>query len=122
MHYLRWAQPTTLRALNAVGMRYDSTLGFADRPGFRCGTCFEYQAIDPVTHEALQIRIRPLIAMEVTVLDAPYLAKGATGEAMDTFKSIKENCFRVGGEFNLLWHNSKFLDAAHRNIYVALVN
>lgn len=38
MHYLRWETPTTLNAWNDAGMRYDSTLGYADRPGFRCGT------------------------------------------------------------------------------------
>lgn len=36
MHYLRWEHPSTLQAWNDAGMTYDSTLGYADRPGFRC--------------------------------------------------------------------------------------
>ncbi|WP_234909911.1 polysaccharide deacetylase family protein, partial [Vibrio anguillarum] len=67
MHYLRWEQSTTMRAWAGAGMTYDSTLGYADRPGFRCGTCFEYPAFDPVAQEQLNLRIRPLVVMECTV-------------------------------------------------------
>src|SRR5690606_37053476 len=42
MHSLRWSHPTTLQAWNDAGMSYDSTLGYADQPGFRCGTCHDY--------------------------------------------------------------------------------
>ena len=38
-HYLRWRTPDTFRNWEAAGMKYDSTLGFADMPGFRCGIC-----------------------------------------------------------------------------------
>ncbi|MEO6773414.1 MAG: hypothetical protein ABI467_10405, partial [Kofleriaceae bacterium] len=40
-HYLRFAVPETWRIWNANGMEWDSTLGYADREGFRCGTCYE---------------------------------------------------------------------------------
>ena len=36
-HYLRWDTPQTAVNLEASGLAYDSTLSFADRPGFRCG-------------------------------------------------------------------------------------
>ena len=49
MHYLRWEQPVTLRAWADAGLNYDATLGYADRPGFRCGTCHEYTAFDSET-------------------------------------------------------------------------
>lgn len=55
MHYLRWGHPTTLQAWNDAGMDYDSTLGYADSPGFRCGTCFEYPAFNPITQQQLAI-------------------------------------------------------------------
>src|SRR5690606_7594922 len=41
-HYLRWETPTTLHGLARAGIKYDHTLGYADIPGFRCGTCIEY--------------------------------------------------------------------------------
>src|SRR5699024_515563 len=60
MHYLQWEQPTTLRAWNSAGLAYDSTMTYADHAGFRCGTCFDYPAFDPIAGEPLQLRIRPL--------------------------------------------------------------
>ena len=106
MHYLRWQQPTTMRAWARAGMSYDSSLGYADYVGFRCGTCFEYPGFDPVEQEMLQLRIRPLIAMEDTVMSSTYMALGHGAEALETFVALKAACRAVGGTFTLLWHNS----------------
>lgn len=108
MHYLRWEHPITLQAWNDAGMSYDTTLSYADRPGFRCGTCFEYQAFNPVTQKILDIRIRPLIAMECTVIDSVYLGLGITDNAQNKFLELKDKCRKLGGCFTLLWHNSYF--------------
>jgi hypothetical protein len=117
MHYLRWEHPTTLRAWADAGMAYDSTLSYADRPGFRCGTCFEYPAFDPVTQEALSLRVRPLIAMECTVMAPRYMGLGTGDAALAKFMSLKNTCRAVGGCFTLLWHNSQFDSQAERQIY-----
>ncbi|GAA3706791.1 hypothetical protein GCM10022421_12370 [Oceanisphaera sediminis] len=118
MHYLRWEQPTTLQAWNDAGMSYETTLSYADRPGFRCGTCFEYQAFNPVTQKILDIRIRPLIAMECTVIDSVYLGLGITDNAQNKFLELKDKCRKLGGCFTLLWHNSYFDEQkAFKQIY-----
>lgn len=67
MHYLRWRTPVTLKGGEMSGFDYDSSLGYADLPGFRCGTCFENPGFDPVAGSQSSVRIRPLIAMDVTV-------------------------------------------------------
>jgi uncharacterized protein DUF7033 len=79
MHFLRWQTPITLRGWVEAQITYDSSLGYDDRPGFRAGTCFEYLAFDPVRGEALALRVRPLIAMEATIIGPRYMALG-TGE------------------------------------------
>lgn len=122
MHYLRWEQPKTLRAWADAGMNYDSTLGYADRPGFRCGTCHEYQAFDPVEDELLNLRIKPLIAMDCTVVSDKYLGLGSTVDAYVKFKSLKDKCQRVGGTFTLLWHNSFFKTKNDFEIYQKLLS
>ena len=38
MHYLRWVWPITAYGWEKAAFDYDSTLCYADRPGFRCGT------------------------------------------------------------------------------------
>ena len=107
MHYLRWEQPTTLRAWADAGMDYDSTLSYADRPGFRCGTCFEYPAFDPVAGEVLKLRVRPLVVMECSVIDACYLGLGTGDAAKAKFAQLKTACLAVNGCFTVLWHNSR---------------
>lgn len=121
MHYLRWEHPTTLRAWADAGMDYDSTLGYADRPGFRCGTCFEYPAFDPVAGEVLSLRVRPLVVMEGTVMDPNYMGLGAGEGARTKFIQIKDATHAVGGSFSLLWHNSQFEGAAQRRLYEELL-
>lgn len=122
MHYLRWQQPITLQAWSDAGMAYDSTLSYADRPGFRCGTCHEYPAFNPVTQKPLEIRIRPLIAMECTVIDDAYLGLGETKAAQEKFLKLKDQCRKVGGCFTLLWHNSYLAKQAHFNIYQIIIS
>jgi hypothetical protein len=117
MHYLRWEQPTTLRAWADAGMAYDSTLSYADRPGFRCGTCFEYPAFDPVSQEALSLRVRPLIAMECTVIAPRYMGLGMSEVALAKFMELKNICRAVNGCFTLLWHNSQLNTLTEREIY-----
>ncbi|MFP2770645.1 polysaccharide deacetylase family protein [Oceanisphaera sp. KMM 10153] len=112
MHYLRWQHPTTLQAWNDAGMAYDTTLSYADRPGFRCGTCFEYPAFNPVTQQQHKVRIRPLIAMECSVIDDIYLGLGNTFEAEKIFLELKKKCRKLGGCFTTLWHNSYFFNGA----------
>ena len=117
MHYLRWEHPTTLQAWDAAGMTYDSTLGYADQPGFRCGTCYEYPAFDPVTDRMLDLRIRPLIAMESTVIDDCYMGLGTGEAALSKFKQLKNACRAFNGSFTLLWHNSQLETHAKRELY-----
>lgn len=121
MHYLRWEHPTTLYGWERAGMNYDSTLSYADRPGFRCGTCFEYPAFDPAADTMLKLRIRPLIAMECTVMAARYMGLGTGEAAAAKFRQLKDACRAVNGCFTLLWHNTLFDLPAERELYVSVI-
>lgn len=121
MHYLRWSQPTTMQALTDAGLSYDATLGYADRPGFRCGTCFEYPAFNPVTKLPLNLRIRPLIAMDCSIVDSAYLGLGISSEAEKHFLELKETCRAVNGVFTLLWHNSYFESSGSKEMYRTII-
>ncbi|WP_199748549.1 polysaccharide deacetylase family protein [Candidimonas sp. SYP-B2681] len=117
MHYLRWQTPITLYGWEQAGMAYDTTLSYADRPGFRCGTCHEYPAFDPVADKALQLRIRPLIAMECTVMAPRYMNLGSDEAALKKFVELKETCRSVRGNFALLWHNTMLERKQDRILY-----
>jgi len=121
MHYLRWEHPTTLQAWEDAGMHYDTTLSYADRPGFRCGSCFEYPAFNPVTQELLNIRIRPLIAMECTIIAERYMNLGYSEAALSKFIELKNSCRQVNGCFTLLWHNSHFTNKEDFELYERVI-
>jgi len=117
MHYLRWSQPTTLRAWADAGLHYDSTLGYADQPGFRCGTCFEYPAFDPIARQPIALRLRPLVAMESTIIEPTYLGLGTGERAAQLLLELKQTCAVVSGTFTFLWHNSNLTRADERALY-----
>ncbi|RLZ07514.1 hypothetical protein EAH57_12980 [Acinetobacter sp. 2JN-4] len=115
MHFLRWKHPETMLYWNECGLSYDSTLGYADCAGFRAGSCHEYTAFDPVNHKVLNLKIKPLIVMECTVLHDRYMA--IDENPLEVFLELKEKCQKVNGSFTLLWHNSEFISTKFRNIY-----
>lgn len=122
MHYLRWSHPSTLHALDNAGLSYDCTLGYAEYPGFRCGTCQEYPAYDPVNDRVLNLRIRPLIAMESSLLKKRVLNCEEEANAYSEFDQVRQACHAVGGQFTLLWHNCEFFSAQRREMYVSLIS
>ena len=121
MHYLRWQWPTTAYGWEQARFHYDSTLSYADRPGFRCGTCHPYSMFDPVAQHALDLIQRPLIAMECSVIDPSYLGMGYTEASLSLFLRLKDQCKLVDGQFTLLWHNSHLTNTVDRVFYCHLL-
>ena len=83
---------------------------FVDHAGFRCGTCHSYPGYDILNNKILNIRVEPLILMDVTLFDYMKLNnKTALNFALD----LKNKCKMVEGNFSFLWHNSS-LDTDHK--------
>lgn len=122
MHFLRWEHPKTMNALNRAGLSYDNTLGYADMPGFRCGTCFEYPAFDPINNVELDLRIRPLIVMECTIIAKRYMNLGLGCESRDVFLDLKEKCNKVDGIYSILWHNSQLVSNDEKQFYKGVLH
>jgi len=117
MHYLRWKWPISAYGWQQAGFDYDSSLGYADQPGFRCGTCHPYKMFDPVSQIQLQLTQRPLIAMECSVISDRYLGLGYTEKAFSLLESLQGRCRLVDGKFSLLWHNSHLTTSQDRFLY-----
>ena len=122
MHYLRWSHPETLQSWNEASMTYDSTLGYADKSGFRCGTCFEYPGFNSISQEQLSIRIRPLIVMDITVISDDYEGLGLGSEVNEKILFIKKNCQKVSGTFTVLWHNNTLTSSSEKSVYINAIN
>ena len=102
-HYLRFSLPHTWQLWEELGMKIDSTLGYSEVPGFRCGTCFSYPAFNILTRKTLQLREMPLILMERSLTDYMALSpEQAMAETEKIFGEVKKH----EGNFVFLWHNS----------------
>jgi transposase-like protein len=112
-HLLRWCPETWLH-WESCGLAYDSTVGYADRIGFRAGTCIPYRPwLISQNREARLIEI-PLLVMEVTL--AEYM--GLTPQqSLDAILECVARCRLVGGVFTLLWHNSSLIDPIYGDVY-----
>ena len=121
-HYLQWQNPETFVVWENTGMKYDSTLSFADMPGFRCGTCYEYSVYNCITRRKLKLKERPLIAMECSIIAERYMNLGLTDNALQVFKNLKDQCKYYSGNFVLLFHNTEFLTEAQRQFYIKVLD
>jgi hypothetical protein len=121
-HFLRWKSSETAQHLsNADLISYDTSLSFADRPGFRCGTCHEYPMYDLKTRQALTLIQRPLIVMECSVIADRYMGLGYSQKALDAFLFYKNTCKKFNGNFTLLWHNSHLTTDNDKTLYKELI-
>lgn len=102
-HYLRFQVPDTWRQWAEIKMSYDSTLGYADHEGFRCGTCHPFTVFDFEQDQELPLVEIPLIVMEETLRS--YRSMNID-EAHQRIIQLAKVCRSVGGTFTLLWHNT----------------
>lgn len=121
-HFLRWKVAETPRHWDAAGMSYDSTVGWANQAGFRSGLCYEYPMYDLVERKPLQLRQRPLVLMECSVIDERYSGLGTGEEAFQAMSQVKAECRKYQGDFVLLWHNQRFVDEREKNLYRAILD
>ncbi len=68
-HYLRWDWASTPQLLARLGIETDSSLGYRDRLGFRCGTSFRYRLYDFDAENSFRLAERPLAAMDTAWME-----------------------------------------------------
>ncbi|MDY0320120.1 MAG: polysaccharide deacetylase family protein [Arcobacteraceae bacterium] len=104
-HYLRFEIPTTWQIWDDNNLSWDSTCGYADKEGFRCGVCYEYSVFNILTRKKLKLKEKPLIVMDgslrIQERMTPLLMKE---KILELIKQVK----KYNGEFVFLWHNSSF--------------
>lgn len=121
-HYLRFAAPHTWQVWEDAGMAWDSTLGYPEAEGFRCGICQDFPVFNFLTRKMLNLREKPLTAMDVTL--ALY-QKYSPETAFEKLQLLRRQVEKHGGEFVLLWHNSSwntYFWAAWREVFRAFVS
>jgi peptidoglycan/xylan/chitin deacetylase (PgdA/CDA1 family) len=106
-HYLRHDTHATLPLLERVGLRYDSSAGYAERPGMRAGFSFPYRPYSLAAGRPLELVEIPLAVMDATLAERRYLGLDVRAGLRRAIEAL-EPVAAVGGTVAVLWHNDRF--------------
>lgn len=101
-HFLRLRPGETQQAMAAAGFRYDATLGFHDRNGFRLGTADVVPGWDPAVEAPLPLDEVPLIWMDRAL--SKYRGVEDPWAWVDDALQLAQICREVQGLWVGLWH------------------
>jgi hypothetical protein len=106
-HYLRVDPHANLSPLEELGFRYDSSLGFAEVPGFRAGIANPFRPWSFAEDRPLGLVEIPLAVMDVTLAEPRYLGLSVS-EAERRLLRLLDRAAEHGGGFSILWHADRF--------------
>jgi len=106
-HYLRHDAHRTLPELDRLGFAYDSSQGYADRPGMRAGLSHPYRPYDVAADRPLAMLELPLVVMDATLAEDRYLGLAAD-DGFERAVATLERAALAGGTVSVLWHNDRF--------------
>lgn len=106
-HYLRLVFPNTYMHLVQAGITDDYTMGFAELPGFRAGTCTAFNFYNLVAEEETGLLLHPNTFMEGTFIEDLRLSPAA---AFTHMQQLVTEVKKVNGAFICIWHNHSLSD------------
>jgi hypothetical protein len=121
IHFLRLDLQKTFNIIEDLGFEYDSTLGYNDEIGFRCGTGFEYFPYNFEEEKRWEFKELPLVIMDSALLKSCKDDNTCFEEKIDNF--LGWNKYNTQITFN--FHNSTFdrikISEKIRNSYIDLI-
>lgn len=107
-HFLRLSLPESYNVLIENGILHDYTMGYADMPGFRSGTCMPYPFFDLESDCETPLFIHPFAVMDSTFY---YYKKSTVEEAWNSYRELLDEAVEMGGVISLLWHNQSLCES-----------
>ena len=104
-HFLRYRFPDTPRIHEQAGLEYDTTLGYGDHPGYRCGISYPFKLFDVEENNELAVAEIPLVIMDGGLAATDAAAQARSRSLVDLLLGRAE---RFGGVCTVLWHNTSF--------------
>ena len=104
-HMLFMQYPDTLHIQEQAGLKYDTTMTFADHEGFRNSYCFPFKPYDFEKDKMMDIWEIPLVVMDGTLF---FYRKLKFSEMNSVIDELINEVSIFGGIFSLLWHNCHF--------------
>lgn len=106
-HYLRVDPHQNLQPLERQGFAYDSTLGYANRLGFRAGIAQPFRPWSFENDRPLDLVEVPLAVMDVTLAEKRYMGLSAR-VAWPRIAHLLDWAAEHGAGFAVLWHTDRF--------------
>lgn len=115
-HYLRLAIPDTWQIHADLKFTYDSTLGYADRIGFRYNQLHPFYPTDPISGRTIPVLQLPMAIMDVPLMKLP--------KPWESALSFIEKVEEGNGLLVLNWHQRVFNPwecYGYQDIYVQII-
>lgn len=106
-HFLRFDLPHTYQRCEALHLFYDSTLGYAEREGFRAGISTPFKPFDLTNRKTINLIEIPLIVMDGTLRD---YRRYTPPHALEKIKKLVDVAHEVHGTITFNWHNTFLID------------
>ena len=101
-HFLRFKIPETFQKLLECGVKNDHSMGYANIPGFRAGTCTPFYFYDLIKEQKTELLITPFAYMDGAFKD--YM-NYSIDDAKKYISKLLNNVKSVNGSFVSVWHN-----------------
>ena len=100
-HYLRQSIPYSYYPLLRAGITQEYSMGYADKPGFRAGTCTPYPFFDLYENSPKNLKIFPFALMDKSLLN---IVRHNPPQALELVKRLVQIVQKVNGNFISVWH------------------
>jgi len=118
-HYLRFSIPNTWRIWESNKINIDSSCGYTSKSGFKCGTGDCYSVYDFLERKQLNIKERPLVIMDRSVINGlSYDIK----EAEELVTSLLKISMKYNSTITVLFHNSTLNNNRIRSLYLGILD
>lgn len=105
-HYLRFDVPKTWQIWNNNGLKIDSSMGYSNFNGFRCGICYDFNVFDIQNQKTLNLIESPLIFMDTTIIKN----KMSYDDVENELKYFRDVIRKFNGNFVFLWHTNNVIN------------
>lgn len=103
-HFLRYHIPQTGQILENLNIRSDSSIGYRNKTGFRCGTGFPYRMYNFDEERSYTFIERPLVVMDMAIIHQVGWNAEKIISHLDNFLARNRNYTHITFNF----HNSSF--------------
>lgn len=101
-HYLRFNPEHSFQFLDDMGMKYDESVGYPDKIGYRCGIAGPFNPYDPQNNKKLDITEMPLTIMDSTLIEQYH------DDPIKAFQKLLLHLDKIGGAVSILFHPGMF--------------